>query len=82
MPSAMERDARRQSTRSIQGPDRSVNAARLSSLASHSVSKRPIWLVEVLELGTAARHNDGEVALTLPPDTCWAYRDEGQATVD
>ncbi len=38
--------------------------------------------VEVLELGTAARHNDGEVALTLPPDTCWAYRDEGQATVD
>ena len=38
--------------------------------------------VEVLELGTAARHSDGEVALTLPPDTCWAYRDEGQATVD
>jgi iron(III) transport system ATP-binding protein len=38
--------------------------------------------VEVLELGTAARHNDGEVALTLPPDTCWAYRDEGQALVD
>jgi iron(III) transport system ATP-binding protein len=38
--------------------------------------------VEVLELGTAARHNDGEVALTLPPDTCWAYRDEGQPTAD
>ncbi len=38
--------------------------------------------LEVLELGTAARHTDGEVALTLPPDTCWAYRDEGQATVD
>ena len=38
--------------------------------------------VEVLELGTAARHNDGEVALTLPPDTCWAYRDEGQSMVD
>ncbi len=38
--------------------------------------------VEVLELGTAARHNDGEVALTLPPDTCWAYRDEGQVSVD
>ena len=38
--------------------------------------------VEVLELGTAARHTDGEVALTLPPDTCWAYRDEGQAAVD
>jgi iron(III) transport system ATP-binding protein len=38
--------------------------------------------LEVLELGTAARHNDGEVALTLPPDTCWAYRDEGAASVD
>ena len=33
--------------------------------------------LEVLELGTAARHQPGEVALTLPPDTCWAYRDEG-----
>ena len=38
--------------------------------------------VEVLELGTAARHSDGEVALTLPPDTCWAYRDEGQLTAE
>lgn len=38
--------------------------------------------LEVLELGTAARHQPGEVALTLPPDTCWAYRDEGQAAVD
>ena len=38
--------------------------------------------VEVLELGTAARHNDGEVAITLPPETCWAYRDEGQPTAD
>ncbi|TAJ40683.1 MAG: ABC transporter ATP-binding protein [Reyranella sp.] len=39
--------------------------------------------VEVLELGTAARHTtDGEIALTLPPDQCWAYRDEGQASVD
>jgi iron(III) transport system ATP-binding protein len=38
--------------------------------------------LEVLELGTAARHNDGEVAVHLPPDTCWAYRDEGQAAVD
>lgn len=38
--------------------------------------------VEVLELGTAARHTDGEVALTLPPDTCWAYRDEGQPTAE
>ena len=38
--------------------------------------------IEVLELGTAARHNDGEVAITLPPETCWAYRDEGQASID
>ncbi len=38
--------------------------------------------LEVLELGTAARHQDGEVALTLPPNTCWAYRDEGQSAID
>lgn len=39
--------------------------------------------LEVLELGTAARHDtDGEIALTLPPDQCWAYRDEGQAAID
>ena len=38
--------------------------------------------LEALELGTAARHEPNrEVALTLPPETCWAYRDEG-ATVD
>ena len=37
--------------------------------------------LEALELGTAARHTgDGEIPLTLPPDTCWAYRDEGTAT--
>ena len=36
--------------------------------------------LEALELGTAARHTgDGEIPLTLPPDTCWAYRDEGTA---
>jgi len=36
--------------------------------------------LEALELGTAARHEqDREVAITLPPDTCWAYRDEGTA---
>ena len=33
-------------TRSIQAPERSVSAARFASLASHSVSKRSIWLVE------------------------------------
>jgi len=36
--------------------------------------------LEALELGTAARHEQNhEVAITLPPDTCWAYRDEGAA---
>src|SRR5215471_9090793 len=36
--------------------------------------------LEALELGTAARHGaDREVAITLPPDLCWAYRDEGAA---
>jgi iron(III) transport system ATP-binding protein len=36
--------------------------------------------LEVLEVGTAARHQqDGEVAITLPPETCWAYRDDGTA---
>jgi len=36
--------------------------------------------LEALELGTAARHErNGEVPLTLPPDTCWAYRDDGAA---
>ena len=36
--------------------------------------------LEALELGTAARYEqNGEIALTLPPDMCWAYRDEGGA---
>src|ERR1700704_1215101 len=38
--------------------------------------------LEALELGTAARHDDGVIALTLPPDMCWAYRDEGLGSVD
>ena len=39
--------------------------------------------LEALELGTAARHGtDSEIAITLPPDTCWAYRDEGAALVE
>ncbi len=37
---------RRSCTRSIQTPDRAVNATRLSSVASYSVSNLPIWLVE------------------------------------
>lgn len=72
----------------------SANAAPANSFTGRVVERRYQGMqtiydvefgghkVEVLELGTAARHNDGEVALTLPPDTCWAYRDEGQATVD
>jgi hypothetical protein len=43
---------RRSCTRSIQVPDRSVSASRLASVANHSVSKRPIWLLEA-----AARSN-------------------------
>jgi iron(III) transport system ATP-binding protein len=36
--------------------------------------------LEALELGTAARYEqNGEIALTLPPDMCWAYRDDGAA---
>ena len=39
--------------------------------------------LEALELGTAARHAaDREIAITLPPDTCWAYRDEGAAALE
>jgi iron(III) transport system ATP-binding protein len=39
--------------------------------------------LEALELGTAARHGaDREIAITLPPDMCWAYRDEGATAVD
>ena len=36
--------------------------------------------IEALEVGTAARHEqNGEIAITLPPETCWAYRDDGTA---
>ena len=42
----MPSGGRRRCTRSIQAPDSSVSAARFASLASHSVSNRPIWLVE------------------------------------
>jgi iron(III) transport system ATP-binding protein len=39
--------------------------------------------LEALELGTAARHGaDREIAITLPPDMCWAYRDEGGSSVE
>jgi iron(III) transport system ATP-binding protein len=36
--------------------------------------------LEALELGTAARHDqDREIVMTLPPETCWAYRDDSAA---
>jgi iron(III) transport system ATP-binding protein len=39
--------------------------------------------LEALELGTAARHEmNGEIAVTLPPDACWAYRDDGSRAVE
>ena len=46
MSSTMVVCGRRACTRSIHAPDRSASAARLASLVSHPVSKRPIWLVE------------------------------------
>ncbi|WP_407176059.1 ABC transporter ATP-binding protein [Bradyrhizobium sp. STM 3562] len=39
--------------------------------------------LEVLELGTAARHTVGvEAPVTLPPQACWAYRDTGPSSYD
>src|SRR5215468_7919893 len=39
--------------------------------------------LEALELGTAARHGaDREIAVTLPPDLCWAYRDDGAGSLE
>ncbi len=39
--------------------------------------------LEVLELGTAARHTVGvEAPVTLPPQALWAYRDTGPASCD
>ncbi len=36
--------------------------------------------LEVLELGTAARHDVGaDAQVTLPRDGLWAYRDQGTA---
>ena len=36
--------------------------------------------LEAVELGTAARHEQNrEVPITLPPDQCWAYRDDDAA---
>ena len=39
--------------------------------------------LEVLELGTAARHQVGaETQVALPREGCWAYRDTGPSTYD
>src|SRR6202171_2400445 len=39
--------------------------------------------LEVIELGTAARHQVGvETSVFLPPEGCWAYRDTGPSAYD
>ena len=39
--------------------------------------------LEVLELGTAARHQVGvETSVSLPREGCWAYRDTGPSSYD
>jgi len=39
--------------------------------------------LEVLELGTAARHQVGaQTPICLPRDACWAYRDSGPSSYD
>src|SRR5215468_9763154 len=39
--------------------------------------------LEVLELGTAARHQVGvETQVSLPPECCWAYRDSGPSSFE
>ena len=39
--------------------------------------------LEVLELGTAARHQVGvETPVSLPREGCWAYRDTGPSSYE
>jgi len=39
--------------------------------------------LEALELGTAARHEVGaDTPISLPRESCWAYRDTGAASVE
>ena len=39
--------------------------------------------LEVLELGTAARHQVGvDTPICLPREACWAYRDSGPSSYD
>ena len=58
----MPSGGRRSCTRSIQAPDRSVSAARFASVASHSVSKRPIWLVEAAGRSMPSRPTMARIA--------------------
>jgi hypothetical protein len=37
----------------VQAPDRSARVSRLASLANHSVSKRSIWLLELVVVATS-----------------------------
>src|ERR1039458_7117415 len=62
MASTMVVCGRRACTRSIHAPDRSARAARLISLASHPVSKRPIWLVEAARRSNPPRSTTARIA--------------------
>src|SRR5262245_12672100 len=53
MSNTMPRGGRRPCTRSIHWPDKSARAERFLSVASHCVSKRPIWLGEAARPTTA-----------------------------
>src|SRR5687768_10268004 len=48
-------------TRSIQTPDRSVRASRLASIANHSVSKRPIWLLDAAARSRPSRPTNARI---------------------
>jgi hypothetical protein len=48
--------------RSIQAPERSARAARFASLAGHSVSKRPIWLIDAAGRLIPSRPTIGRIA--------------------
>jgi iron(III) transport system ATP-binding protein len=39
--------------------------------------------LEVLELGTAARHAiGGDTPVSIPKESCWAFRDTGPSSYD
>ena len=54
-------------------PSGAISARRPSTMSICWAFK-----LEALELGTAIRHEGGEdIVASLPPATCWAYRDTG-----